>query len=196
MPYLALIATAVKRKGTLTNRTANTAPESSTDEYRQSDETDSPEETTEKHPEVDGELLEDELPDPSTLNLRCKVSVDSIVPMRKRKGKMRPPLNFLLSLDKLIDWRDMTLEEQRASTTLWIALSKAEKAGIKDAIGTQRRRSAQLASAGQALAPDAETEVAGAAFVSLGSLEADRLAALPQKKSPYVQCRLKVVLTH
>ena len=66
----------------------------------------------------DEELSDDEFPDPSTLNLRCKVSVDSVVPVRKRKGKMWRPLNFLLSLDKLIDWRDMTLEEQRAYKTL------------------------------------------------------------------------------
>jgi hypothetical protein len=155
----------------------------------------------------DDELLDDGLPDMSTLNLRCKVSVDSLFPITRGKGKMRPPPNFLVSAGELLDWQAMTPQEQRASKALWVALSKDEKTRIKDSIpgfdcicckkkergdrgrrrggnaATQRQSARVAAAAGHDAPDDAETQVAS--FVSLGSSEAERLAALPQKKAPY-----------
>jgi hypothetical protein len=79
----------------------------------------------------DDELMDDGLPDLSTLNLRCKVSVDSLFPMTRGKGKMRPPLNFLVSVGELLDWRAMTSQEQKASKALWVGLQRMRRPALK-----------------------------------------------------------------
>jgi hypothetical protein len=188
------------------DRAANRAPEPPV-EMRQSSRMEAPEES--KLETDDDTLLDAGMADLSTLNLRCKVSVDSLFPITRGKGKMRPLPNFLLEVGELLDWRAMTPQEQRVSKALWLALSKDEKTRIKESIPGfdcicckrkerrdrgQRRagngsatqcRSAQVASAGQDSVLEVESEEAATAFISLGSSEAERLATLPQKKAPY-----------
>jgi hypothetical protein len=184
----------------------NRAPEPPV-EMRQSSRMEAPEES--KLETDDDTLLDAGMADLSTLNLRCKVSVDSLFPITRGKGKMRPLPNFLLEVGELLDWRAMTPQEQRVSKALWLALSKDEKTRIKESIpgfdcicckrkerrdrGQRRagngsatqRRSARVASAGQDSVLEVESEEAATAFISLGSSEAERLATLPQKKAPY-----------
>jgi hypothetical protein len=196
------------------DRAANRAPEPPV-ETRQSNpirdmtEASVPEESELLGADNDDELMDDGLPDLTTLNLRCKVSVDSLYPMTRGKGKMRPPLNFLVSVGELLDWRAMTSQEQKASKALWVGLSKDEKTSIKDTIpgfdcicckqkerrdrgqrrggnGSTQRQSTRVASAaGQDPTLEVESEENATAFISLGSSEAERLATLPQKKAPY-----------